>query len=84
MPSIDAFMKIEDDWLIAIALFVQHKLMDSEKLGRVMLQPKAEVSKVIKHLFYSGILVQKEKRFMHSINIWNHFLVQACLKKGII
>ncbi len=84
LPSIDAFMKIEDDWLIIIALFVQHKLMDSEKLGRVMLQPKAEVSKVIKHLFYSGILVQKEKEIYALNKYLEPFLVEACLKKGII
>jgi amino acid transporter/GTPase SAR1 family protein len=84
LPNIDVLMKMEADWLIIIALFIQHKIMDAGKLGRVMMQSTEEASIVIRHMQYSGILVQKEKD-MYTLNKYMEpFLVQVCLKKGII
>ena len=84
LPNLDVLMNIKPDWLILIALFIQHKVMTTEKLSRVMLLSHEESFKLIRQLLNAGILVHKGKE-IYTINKYlEPFIVNISMKKGII
>lgn len=84
LPDMDKLMQLNSDWLIVIALFVQHKLMCKHKLGRVMQINEEEADKVINHLLIANILLQKDKDIYMLNKYLEPFLINICSDKGII
>jgi len=84
IPNTDCFDNLNMDWLIVIALFIQHKNMNSEKLARVMNMLKSDAEDLIINFYNSGILEIREND-IYSINRYvEPFLVEKCIEKGII
>jgi hypothetical protein len=84
LPSIEMLHHLNEDWLVIIALFVQHKNMNSQKLARVLAVSETEAERNITNLVNSGILVAKEKDVYTIARFMEPFLVKVCSDKGII
>ncbi len=83
-PNTEILFHITDDWLIIIALFIQHKNMNSTKLARVMKSSEDDAEKIITNLANAGILDHRENRIFTMARYLEPFLVKVCLEKGII
>ena len=84
LPNIDILYRISDDWLIIIALFIQHKNMNSSKLARVMKFSDEDSEKNITNLTNAGILEHRENDIYIIARHIEPFLVKVCSEKGII
>lgn len=84
IQNLDALDYLNPDWLILIALFIQHKTMNIDKLARVMMINLEEAERAISNLENSGILVIKEKDVYTLNKYLEPFLVNICFEKGII
>ncbi|MDD2562629.1 MAG: amino acid permease [Salinivirgaceae bacterium] len=80
----DVLMNLSPDWLITVALFIQHKNMDSDKLSRVLYCEKSHAENVMRVLNNSGIIVAKTKTTYTLERSIEPMLVDACLKKGLL
>lgn len=83
-PDVETLSRINPDWLIVIALFIQHKNMGIDKLARVMGISGAEAENTINTLLNAGILEMKEKDVFTIGRYLEPFLVKISLDKGII
>jgi amino acid transporter len=83
-PNVEVLESINADWLVVIALFIQHKNLDVEKLSRITGYDHALSGKILNNLLNAGIIVFKTNvSFTLGRNI-EPFLVDVCLDKGII
>jgi amino acid transporter len=83
-PNTEVLNNLQPDWLIIIALFIQHKEMDVHKLARITGYLTEHLNNLVVNLKYAGILVQKnEEVYTLGRNI-EPLLVEVCLTQGII
>ena len=82
--NFDVLNNINPDWLIVIALFVQHKNMNAEKLGRIMGVSANEAENYIYNLSNAMILDRREKDVYTLNRYLEPFLVKVAVDKGII
>ncbi len=75
---------LDRDWLVLIALFVQHKYMNTEKLARVMNIPYGDAEKMIYNLSNAGIIDVRKNDVMMLNRYLEQFLVNKCSDYGLI
>ncbi len=83
-PRIEVLNNLQPEWLVIIALFIQHKELDFNKLARVTGYHQTFVKNLILNLNYAGILVQKRGDIYRLGRNIEPLLVEVCLTKGII
>ena len=84
LPNIEVLNNINPDWLIVIALFIQHKNMSADKLAKVLGISKDEAENIIYNLSNARILELRENN-IHTLGRYlEPFLVKICQEKGII
>ena len=84
MPDTEFLDFIDKDWLIVIALFIQHKNMNAEKLARIMTMNIEDAEIYINRFFNSGILTLREGNVYTLNRYLEPFIVKVCIEKGII
>lgn len=84
IPNLEVLKALDPDWIIVIALFIQHKNMDVDKLARVTNMSKEESETIISNLHNAGILVIIRNDIYILDRYIEPFLVELCLEKGII
>ncbi|MDD4575680.1 MAG: hypothetical protein PHI36_04550, partial [Bacteroidales bacterium] len=84
IPNLEVLKALDPDWIIVIALFIQHKNMDVDKLARVTNMSKEESETIISNLHNAGMLVNRGNNIYILDRFMEPFLVELCLKKGII
>ena len=84
IPTTDVLYNIEPDWLVIIALFIQHKNMDTNKLVRVTDMNLSDISQLLNNLVNAGILISKADGIYTVGRYIEPFLVKLCMEKGII
>ena len=84
MPNLDPLKYIRNEWLIIIALFVQHKNMNTAKLSRILGISTEELDRKVNNLANAGIIVLRTKEIYTLSRYLEPFLVKICLEKGII
>ncbi|SMO52333.1 Amino acid transporter [Saccharicrinis carchari] len=82
--SFDALYHLNSDWLIIIALFIQHKNMDVEKLIRITGLEKDECENYLMQLKNSGLIVKNQNNIFTVGRTIEPLLVEVCREKGII
>ncbi|NJM15781.1 MAG: hypothetical protein HC896_10815 [Bacteroidales bacterium] len=83
-PNAAMLDHLQEEWLIAIALFIQHKNIDAQKMSRLINCGAEAAQRLLLTLKNAGILVNKtESTYTLGRNI-EPFLVELCLTKGII
>jgi amino acid transporter len=75
---------INPDWLIAIALFIQHKNLSAKKLARIMGAPDAEAEDMIYNLSNARIVEARDNEVYTLGKYMEPFLVKVIADKGII
>ncbi len=84
VPNIDILNNLDKDWMIIIALFVQHKNMNAEKLASIMGMSQDNTEQTIDKLLNAGILeIRKSDVYILNRNL-EPFLVKVCFENGII
>lgn len=83
-PGFDELYKINPEWLVIIALFIQHKNMSVAKLARVMQLEEVEANQIIDNLMNAGILEARGNGVFFLGRYLEPFLVKICTEKGII
>jgi len=83
-PYTENLENIVEDWIVLIALFIQHKNMNAQKLSRVMDCAEADAANMIYNLSNAGILELREKDVFTLNRYLEPFLVKVCADKGII
>lgn len=84
LPDVSILYNIDPDWLIVIALFIQHKNIDVNKLSRIMKSDTNASERIINNLLNAGLIVLKgSSTYTLGRNI-EPYLVDLCLEKGII
>lgn len=84
LPYTEILDHINSDWLIIIALFIQHKNMNVPKLARIMKFSDEEAKKNITNLANAGILEHRDNEVYTIVRYMEPFLVNLCFEKGII
>jgi len=84
LPDYDVLNNINTDWLIIIALFIQHKFMNTAKLARVMGISNEEAEKSIYNLSNAKILELRDNEVYMLGRYLEPFFVKICREKGII
>ena len=77
-------MDLQPDWLTILALFIQHKNLDIEKLVRISAYPIEEIRIMLLNLKNAGLIVYKNESVMTLGRVSEPFIVDTCLTKGII
>ncbi len=75
---------IDKDWMIIIALFIQHKNMSAEKLARVMDMLQDDAENAFDKLINAGIIDIRESNVYTLNRYLEPFLVKVCFENGII
>ena len=83
-PNMDVLHQLQAEWLVVLALFIQHKHMDSTKLSRIMEQTISESNVLLNGLFNAGLLVPKELGVFTLGRNVEPFIVKVCESKGLI
>jgi len=83
-PDMDVLNRLDADILMVIALFIQHKEMDAEKLKRITLYDSKAVELLLLNLLNSGLIVKKEHNTYSIGRNIEPFMVETCINKGII
>ena len=84
MPDVEMLEKMNEDWLVLVALFVQHKNINAEKLARILEITQEEAEKRIDNLSNAGILEQRVNNAFTLGRYIEPFLVKIVAEKGII
>jgi hypothetical protein len=84
MPDVEMLEKMNEDWLVLVALFVQHKNINAEKLARILEITPVEAEKRIDNLSNAGILEQRVNNAFTLGRYIEPFLVKIVAEKGII
>jgi amino acid transporter len=83
-PNMDALKRLDADILMVVALFIQHKNMDAEKLKRITGYDSEAVDLVLLKLLNFGLILTKgHNTYSLGRNI-EPFMVETCINKGII
>jgi hypothetical protein len=69
---------------VIIALFIQHKAMDSVKLARILNGSLQEAEDLIYNMSNARILQTRESNVYELGRNIEPFLVKICIEKGII
>lgn len=80
----DILNSLDKDWLIIIALVIQHKNMSAEKLARVMGMSHDDAENAFDKLINAGILEVRENTVYMLNRYLEPFLVKVCFENGII
>jgi hypothetical protein len=83
-PNLEKLDDLDKEWLIVIALFIQHKNITSEKLARIMDLTPDEAIRLLENLMNAGIIDAREKEIFNLNKYLEPFLVRTCVDKGII
>lgn len=84
LPNTDCLNNLDKDWLVVIALFIQHKNMNAEKLSRIMTMSTNDASVYITRFLNAGILTLREDNIF-TLNMYlEPSVVKVCIEKGII
>jgi len=83
-PDMDVLKRLDADILMVIALFIQHKNMDAEKLKRITLYDSKAVDLLLLKLLNFGLIVTKEHNTYSLGRNIEPFMVETCINKGII
>jgi hypothetical protein len=83
-PSYSILLDLQPDWLIILALFIQHKQLDIEKLLRISAYPIEELRIMVLNLKNAGLIVYKNENVMTLGRVSEPFIADTCLTKGII
>lgn len=84
LPNTEFLNALDKDWLIVIAMFIQHKNMNAEKLARIMTLTTEHAEIFITRFFNSGILTLREENVYTLNRYLEPFVVKVCIEKGII
>lgn len=84
VPHTDVLKSLNPDWLVVLAMFVQHKCMDAGKLARVMNFSVEEAESLIRTLTGVKLLQAKENEVYILGRYIEPFVVNVCAEKGII
>ena len=84
LPNYDILNNINTDWLIIIAMFIQHKFMNASKLARVMGVSNEEAEVNIYNLSNAKVLESRDNDVYTLGRYLEPFLVKICQDKGII
>jgi len=84
LPNTEFLNSLDKDWLIVIAMFIQHKNMNVEKLAKIMTLSTEHAEIFITRFFNSGILTLREENFYTLNRYLEPFVVKVCIEKGII
>ncbi|MRT93926.1 amino acid permease [Ancylomarina sp. 16SWW S1-10-2] len=83
-PNTDLLMQLDAEILTVIALFIQHKNIDNEKLMRITGFDNSVVDLLLLKLFNFGLIVKTNNdTYCLGRNI-EPFMVETCINKGII
>lgn len=83
-PNYDVLNNINSDWLIVIALFIQHKNITANKLARIMGVSEIEAEDLIYNLSNARILESRNTEVYSLERYLEPFLVKVIEEKGII
>ncbi|MCK9181213.1 MAG: hypothetical protein M0P15_10270, partial [Bacteroides sp.] len=83
-PDMDVLKRLDADILMIIALFIQHKNMDAEKLKRITGYDNKVIDLLLIKLINFGLIVRKEYNIYSLGRNIEPFMVETCLNKGII
>ncbi len=83
-PNQDVLNRLNPDWLIVVALFIQHKNMSADKLSRVMAINREEAENIIYNLSNARILDFREKDVYTLNRYLEPFIVKVIVDMGII
>ncbi len=83
-PNHDFLKQINPDWLIVVALFIQHKNMSANKLARVMAITLIDAENIIYNLSNARILDLRENDVYTLNRYLEPFLVKVVVEMGII
>ena len=83
-PNDEILNNLQPDWLMIIALFIQHKELDIHKLARISRYQTEFIKNLILNLKYAGILTQRNDDVYRLGRNIEPLLVEVCLTKGII
>ncbi len=83
-PNLEKLDNLDKEWLIIIALFIQHKNITSEKLSRIMDLSTDETTILLENLLNAGIIDERENEIFKLNKYLEPFLVSICFDKGII
>lgn len=83
-PNFDVLKQINPDWLVVVAMFIQHKNMSVNKLSRVMTITIEEAENMTNILINARILENRNKEVYTLNRYLEPFLVNAVEEMGII
>ncbi len=83
-PNYDVLNHVNSDWLIVVALFIQHKNMSANKLARVMAITSDEAENSVYNLLNARIIELREKDVYTLNRYLEPFLVKVIADMGII
>jgi hypothetical protein len=84
LPNYDVLNNINPDWLIVVALFIQHKNISANKLSRIMGISDIEAEDLIYNLSNSHIIEARNTEVYSLERYLEPFLVKVIVDKGII
>ncbi len=84
LPNTECLNELDKDWLVVIALFIQHKNMNAEKLARIMTLTTDDAEVYLTRFFNAGILTLREDNVFTLNSYLEPFIVKVCIEKGII
>lgn len=83
-PITTLLQQIDPDWLVVIALYIQHKTMTIEKLVRITDLSHTEITNLTEGMRNAGIITEKaQNTYALGRNIEPYF-TEICIEKGII
>ena len=83
-PNIEILEYMDSEWIIVIALFIQHKVIDKNKLSRIANLNQIKSEKILSDLYNSGIIVLKEDNSYSLGRNIEPYMVKLCISKGLI
>jgi len=84
LPNMEPLEHLNDEWLIIIALFIQHKHISLSKLARILAINEEKVERKIYSLSNAGIIESNGKDIYTLTRYLEPFVVKICSEKGII
>ncbi|WP_372752505.1 amino acid permease [Labilibaculum sp.] len=83
-PNMEILKRLDADLLMVIALFIQHKHIDAEKLKRITGYDSKAVDLLLLKLNNLGLIVTKGNNTLSLGRNIEPFMVETCINKGII
>ncbi|PKQ63363.1 hypothetical protein BZG02_08220 [Labilibaculum filiforme] len=83
-PNMEVLKRLDAELLVVVALFIQHKYMDAEKLMRITGYDTKAVDLLLVKLLNFGLIVTKGLNTYRLGRNIEPFMVETCINKGII